>query len=1334
MDRSTDPAIPTMNSEGGEEVIKADGASTTDTKSDKVKTPPISNYWRILSFGTRLEHAVLIVAIACAAASGVPLPLMNIVFGTLTERFNEYFLPESGITERQFKDVVAQNTLYIVYLFIGKFVLTYVSMFFFRTSSLRISAALRLGYLQALFSQPVKKLDEVSAGAVANTITSSANTIQLSISDRLAALFQSLALVIAAYAIAFRYSWALTLATSSGILFVIVVYSITTPIILKSLQRITSADEKHATVAAEVVSSIRNVFALGAESKMITKHNRWVDESHKYAIKIAPQFGMQLSPMYFAIYACYALAFWFGLKLFRDGSIGSVGTVIIVFFSVLIVTSVMGQIVQPIFNISKAIGASASFFDMIDSDRVDASGLREPDVSAHGDIELGEVTFAYPTRPNVQVLKNFSATFQAGKTTALVGPSGSGKSTIVALLERWYDLPNLEHPPSTPESTITSKHEAVPQNDSEGMDDVVQINGCISSGGHSVNKFDLKWWRSQIGLVQQEPFLFNDTIENNVAYGLIGTQFEHVEGPKRLELVQHACREAFADEFIRKLPKEYSTLVGEGGMKLSGGQRQRIAIARSIVRQPAILILDEATSAIDVQGEKIVQQALERASKNRTTIVIAHRLSTIRKADHIVVLRHGTKVEEGTHDQLLSVSNGVYSGLVRAQMIEEDRPMPEASQAEGELMVAERTLSYNSERLGRSATANATIDDVAEAEGKASGGSYTKKGIFKTVGLLLYEQRPRWPFYNLVLLAAMACGAAYALQSWFFGQLVQTFQYTGQRLIDAANFWSLMFFILALAVGISYAILGTSSGVISAHTGTFCRKDYFKSTLGMPIAYFDREENSSGTVMSRLSGDPKQIQELLGLNSSVPMISIFNIIGCVIISFYFGWKLTLVTFFAVLPVILGASFMRMRYEVTYEVWNAQVFEASSQFATEAVGAFRTVSSLTMEDVVIDKYRNLLQDQIKSSTRKATYATLIYALTDSIELLGMALAFWYGGQLLASTEYSPIQFFVIYAAIIQGAQAAGQYLSIGGNIAHATSAANRIIELRAKSASHDPTAISPPTPRTSLGAKIEFKNVNFTYPSNTTPLFSNLNLTIQPGQFVAFVGPSGCGKTTTISLLERFYDPTSGTITVDNQDITTLSAPLYRRDLALVSQEPRLFSGTIRQNLLLGIPDDPDSLPTASVSDSDITQACRDAEIHEFITSLPEGYDTELGQHTQTALSGGQKQRLCLARALLRKPKLLLLDEATSSLDSQSERLVQGAIERLAGAKEMTVVAVAHRLATVQKADVIFVFGERDAGDDGVRRGSRVVESGSHGELLGRRGVYWSMCQAQALDA
>lgn len=327
---------------------------------------------------------------------------------------------------------------------------------------------------------------------------------------------------------------------------------------------------------------------------------------------------------------------------------------------------------------------------------------------------------------------------------------------------------------------------------------------------------------------------------------------------------------------------------------------------------------------------------------------------------------------------------------------------------------------------------------------------------------------------------------------------------------------------------------------------------------------------------------------------------------------------------------------------------------------------------------------------------------------------------YGGQLLASREYDPLSFFVIYSAIVQGGQAAGQTFSVASVFAQATGAANRIFSLRQKgsvdgseSLAVEQLPVQDPSSKT--GAKVELRQVSFKYPTRDAPIFHDLDVTIESGQFVAFVGPSGCGKTTVISLLERFYEPSSGAIYFNGRDVRSVELSSYRRSLSLVAQEPRLFDGTIRENLLLGVSS------TDYVSEEKMVQACKDAEIHDFIMSLPEGYGTELGIQAQTALSGGQKQRLCIARALLRNPALLLLDEATSSLDSQSEKLVQAALERLAARRRMTIVAVAHRLATIQKADTIFVFSGSEVG-----RGSRIVERGNHQELLRRRGVYWQM--------
>jgi ATP-binding cassette subfamily B (MDR/TAP) protein 1 len=758
-----------------------------------------------------------------------------------------------------------------------------------------------------------------------------------------------------------------------------------------------------------------------------------------------------------------------------------------------------------------------------------------------------------------------------------------------------------------------------------------------------------------------------------------------------MAMVEEACKEAYAEEFISKLPQGYETMVGESGIKLSGGQRQRIAIARSIIKKPPILILDEATSAIDVRTERIVQEALDRVSRNRTTIVIAHRLSTIRRADKIVVMRKGQLVEQGSHEELLQNHDGVYYGLVNAQEL--------AMEAEADVESDDEPI----DKMKTIGTEESSIGQKQEATNLGVDPEYKNKGLLLSFGRLIYEQRQHWFLYSIAVLGILGAGAVYPLQAYIFANVVQVFTFQGQELVDRGNFWSGMFGVEAGGVGLAYFSLGLTAHLVSVAITRYYRQEYLTNMFRKRIPFFDAEGHSPGSLTSRLSSDTVQLQQLMSTEMSLALIACVNLLGSIIIAFVYGWKLSLVGLFCALPPILAAGYLRFRLETRFEKMNAAVFEDSSQFATEAVGAFRTVVSLNMEGPIGDRYQSLLRDHVTKAFGSAKFGTIVFAASDSVELACMALAFWYGGTLLAAREYDIVDFFVIYMAVVQGAIAAGMWFSFAPNMAQAAGAANRILSMR-------PSSKAPPFKYEEIrkpegGVGIEFQNVSFAYKSREVPVLSNLNIKVLPGQFAALVGASGCGKSTTISLLERFYDADSGLILYNDQDITTLNPAHYRSQISLVSQEPTLYEGTIRENIALSV---------ESATDDEVFQACKDAQMHEFITSLPDSYATRLGPKGMS-LSGGQKQRLSLARALLRKPKLLLLDEATSSLDSESEKLVQEAIERAAGEGGRTILSVAHRLATIQKADVIFVLGS-----------GKVLEKGDHQALLRKRGVYWQM--------
>uniref|UniRef100_L7JCX2 Spermidine/putrescine import ATP-binding protein potA n=1 Tax=Pyricularia oryzae (strain P131) TaxID=1143193 RepID=L7JCX2_PYRO1 len=1006
--------------------------------------------------------------------------------------------------------------------------------------------------------------------------------------------------------------------------------------------------------------------------------------------------------------------------MYMEGRINTPESMIVVLLCVMMLTGSVSTLTTPIAAAARSANAAAVFYRVIDAPRPKTGGLSGPEAAplASGDLVLTNVNFAYPTRPLTRVLANLSVRFPAGKTTAIVGPSGSGKSTVVALLERWYEM----------------------DGDPVGNIGVLWLrNGIVAAGGKPLKEIDLYWWRSQIGLVQQEPFLFNDSIFQNVAYGLVGTEWEGV-----------------GDEEKTKLG--YNTPVGDAGIKLSGGQRQRLAIARAIVRRPRILILDEATSAIDPAGERVVQAALENAARGRTTIAIAHRLSTIRRADNIVVVRAGVAVEQGTHEQLMARGDGgVYFGLATAQQlgggaagggdgsvgggVELADESPEAGgQESADLRLGEEKKEVGervAETLGHSGNPGLLrkVKKTTGAEPKK------KRGLLGSFGMLLREQMGHWPWYLVMALGALGGGASPALQAWLFANLVTLFQLWGDfaKLRAAANFWCLMFVMLATGVGISYFALAWSATRLSFYIIPHYRKEYMRNMLLKPISFFDDDANSTGALAARLATDPAQLQQLLGMNMGFVAVSVLSVVGCLAISFYFGWKLTAVTVVTTLPLILGAAFFRVRYEKRLEAMGAAVFAESAKFATEGVGAFRTVSSLTLESAICQRYRLLLEKHVREALPRSAASTVLFALSDSIALLCMAFVLWYGGKLMADHEYLPFQYVVVYIAVLQGGMGAGQWLSYAPNIAQATVAANRIVDLR--STKDDDSQLSSlvrgDLGQGDKGVKLEFNNVWFRYPTRDAPVLNGLDLTVrsyavklkhkqstclvliansqvEKGQFAAVVGPSGSGKTTVISLLERFYNATTGSISYNGVEISHLCLRDYRREISLVAQEACIFDGSIRENILLGVEED--QMPAKKLEEA-LIQACCDAEIHDFITSLPEGYESVVGTKG-VALSGGQRQRLAIARALVRNPRLLLLDEATSSLDSETEKAVQAVFEKTKGSR--TMIVVAHRLATVQNADVIFVLGE-----------GKVVEKGNHASLLKKKGVYYQMSDVTA---
>ncbi|KAF1731267.1 Leptomycin B resistance protein pmd1 [Beauveria bassiana] len=1330
--RDSPPLDEEKNKENGKEV-------TSRVRPQREAT--FHDFLRVFKYATTWDFVAYALGSLASIGAGVTLPLLNVVFGRFTSQFTD-FAGSGTLSPEKFSSTLQELSLYMLGLFLGRLFLNYINKFAFRMIGIRISSAIRLHFLQALFAQSIHVFDSMPPGFATGTITTTSNTLQLGISEKLGTFIEFNATMVAAVVVAFIYSWRLTLVTMSALVFIMLTIGVLLPLIVKGQGRASKLEAKSNAIASETLSSIRMIMACGAEMRIANKYAAVIEESRKNAQRTSPLIALQFGFVFFGIFAAFSLSFWYGAKAFLEGTVKDVGTIIVVLFSIMMLLFSLERTSTPLLAVGKATVAACQFFTVIDAPRPDPGHLVVPDVTADQDIILEDVTFAYPSRPHVKVLDNLSLRLEAGKTTAIVGPSGSGKSTIVGLIERWYSLKeqhvvakavekkSKKKKNDSDEDEPTEEEAAAAQAELDAQSGPpIALSGRVTTCGHSIDEINVKWWRSQIGLVQQEPFLFNETIYVNVSNGLVGTQWEHEPEDKKREMVKAACKEAFADEFIDKLPQGYDTTVGDGGAKLSGGQRQRIAIARSIVRQPKILIFDEATSAIDVRGERIVQAALDRVARNRTTVTIAHRLSTIKQADAIVVLKRGRVVETGTHESLLGVEGGVYAGLVNAQSIS----LGEAADA-GEGVVAEEEEEEGEAgegelvdvaNLTRGKSRGAKEAQVAVAAAAAAEKEEEKnRGFFDSFGRFFYETRSHWHIMLLMILAAACAGAAIPIQAWLFAKVIVIFGYASDqtRFRRDSEFWSLMWLVLAIGVGCAY----TATFFLATRTANVIRakyqRAYFVSILYQQPAFFDEDAHAQGTMTARASGDPQKLEELMGANMASVYIGLFTLLGSVVIAFCFAWKLAIVSLCVVVPVLLCSTYWRFRYEIEFEKMNDAVFSESSQFASESIAAFRTVASLTLEDAICARFAALCRGHVVDAYKKARWVSLLFAFSDSATMACQALIFYYGGRLLLRGEFGLTAFFVCFLAIMNAGESTGQALSFGPNAAQVKDAANRILRLRDsqnKEVGGDgggggggggtgDDGQGSAMADGGGGVKIELDNVHFRYPTRDTPVFAGLSLTIEKGQFAALVGASGCGKTSIISLLERCAVSSATAKTLPRATSTSTantcpSSPKKRRFF-----EAR----TIRENILLGVDE-------TTITDEHLHRVCREAEVHDFIVSLPEGYRTNIGSRGVT-LSGGQKQRVAIARALIRQPSILLLDEATSSLDSESERLVQAAFER--AGRGRTMVVVAHRLATVQNADVIFVLGD-----------GKLLERGNHQELLRKKGVYWQMCQSQALD-
>ncbi|KAK9058807.1 hypothetical protein SSX86_023650 [Deinandra increscens subsp. villosa] len=1231
----------------------------------------------LFRFADRLDHVLMGIGTIGAFVHGCSLPIFLRFFADLVNSFGS----NSNNIDKMSEEVL-RYAFYFLIVGAAIWASSWAEISCWMWTGERQSTKMRIKYLEAALSQDIQFFDtEVRTSDVVSAITTDAVIVQDAISEKLGNFIHYLATFVSGFVVGFTAVWQLALVTLAVVPLIAIIGAIHMTTLAKLSSKSQKALSDAGNIVEQTIAQIRTVLAYVGESKALQAYSAALKISQKLGYKSGFAKGLGLGATYFTVFCCYALLLWYGGYLVRHGYTNG-GLAISTMFSVMIGGLALGQSAPSMSAFAKARVAAAKIFKIIDHkpnvDRNRETGLELDSVL--GQLELKNVDFSYPSRPDVKILNSFTLSVPAGKTIALIGSSGSGKSTVVSLIERFYD----------------------------------PTSGQVMLDGHDIKGLNLKWLRQQIGLVSQEPALFATTIKENILLGRPDASLAEIE---------EAARVSNAHSFIIKLPDSYDTQVGERGLQLSGGQKQRVAIARAMLKNPSILLLDEATSALDSESEKLVQEALDRFMIGRTTLVIAHRLSTIRKADLVAVLQQGGVLEIGTHDDLIAKGqNGVYAKLLKMQEVAHETALNNARKSSARPSSARPSVSSpmitRNSSYGRSPYSRRLSDFSTSEISLSLDGGYPNQRLEKlpfkehasSFWRLAKMNSPEWTYALIGSVGSVICGSLSAFFAYVLSAVLSVYynQDDEYMIKEIGKYCYLL-------IGVSSAALVFNTlqhffwDVVGENLTKRVREKMLAAVLKNEMAWFDQEENESSRVAARLSLDANNVRSAIGDRISVIMQnSALMLVACTA-GFVLQWRLALVLI-AVFPVVVAATVLQKMFMEGFSGDLEGAHAKATQLAGEAVANMRTVAAFNSEAKIVNIFTTRLDTPLRRCFWKGQIAGSGFGIAQFLLYGSYALGLWYASWLVKHGISDFSKTIRVFMVLMVSANGAAETLTLAPDFIKGGRAMRSVFDLidrKTEIESDDPNSTSVPD---RLRGEVELKHVDFAYPSRPdTLVFSGLCLRARAGKTLALVGASGCGKSSVIALIQRFYEPTSGRVTIDGKDIRKYNLKSLRGHIATVPQEPCLFATTIYENIAYG---------HESATEAEIIEAATLANAHKFISSLPEGYNTFVGERG-VQLSGGQKQRVAIARAFFRKAEIMLLDEATSALDVESEKCIQEALERVCSGK--TTIVVAHRLSTIQNAHSIAVI------DDG-----KVVEQGSHSHLLKNYvdGRYAKMIQLQ----